>query len=116
MTATVQNNLGEALTRQRRFAEAEPLIRLALKVGTEAGGRPSLSVCVCVCVCVPKLAQHCVCMPLRCLLVQLRAGVPEERSEGGVSTAQPSCEIIYVWCNAVLQKECHAFPQVPSCH
>jgi Tfp pilus assembly protein PilF len=34
MTATVLNNLGEALARQKRIDEAEPLIRKALKVST----------------------------------------------------------------------------------
>lgn len=37
MTATVMNNLGEALARQKRLAEAEPLVRQALEVSLEGG-------------------------------------------------------------------------------
>jgi hypothetical protein len=39
MTATVMNNLGEALARQKRFEAAEPLVRSALEVSACLSGR-----------------------------------------------------------------------------
>jgi len=49
MSATVMNNLGEALARQKRIAEAEPLVRQALKVCVCACVRARVCVCACVC-------------------------------------------------------------------